>query len=274
MADATRVERTLAVTRSHFRAPLAARDRVRAGLIASGRLAAGASEVASAGPRGAGAAGVSKSMSAALAGLALVAGYWLGGQRTGEPAPSDASPASLTSAPSASTPATPSELASEAPSAAEQLRVEGSAPPRVGAAAQVDEATQPAASKPPAAKPHEPRASKRSIGTAQPTKRDRSSRDELALLQRAERAIRSGDPDLALAFLDDIERRYPNTRLGEERTAARLMARCARADAGASEEARRFLQSHGASVYTDRVGELCGLALDVGDGDGFGVAGH
>ena len=82
---------------------------------------------------------------------------------------------------------------------------------------------------------------------------------ELILLQRAERAIRSGEPELALSLLHELDQQQPNTRLGEERNAARLMARCARGDTAAHAEAEQFLRERRASVYSDRVRELCGL---------------
>ena len=269
MADFSRLDRTLAVTRANFRAPLEARGRVRAGLAASGQLGArGAADASHATPRLASAPGMGKSTAAALAGLAFVAGYWLGGQRAGEPTPPRAPSASLTDAPSTSPPAQSPGLASEVSAITEAApRMERPAPPGAGALLPLrEQGEQPPASKPPG--------SKRRASPAQSEPRNGASSGELALLQRAERALRSGEPELALSFLDDIERRYPETRLGEERTAARLMARCARADAHVGEQARQFLQSHRASVYSDRVAELCGLTLDATERDGIGSAGH
>jgi hypothetical protein len=94
------------------------------------------------------------------------------------------------------------------------------------------------------------------------------------LLQRAERAIRSNEPELALSFLDDIDRRYPKTRLVEERTAARLMARCVRAEPEARAQAEQFLTAQPMSVYRDRVHALCKLELSPGARDGTRDRGH
>ncbi|HVZ33809.1 MAG TPA: hypothetical protein VG963_15360, partial [Polyangiaceae bacterium] len=97
---------------------------------------------------------------------------------------------------------------------------------------------------------------------------------ELVLLQRAERAIRSGEPDLALSFLDDLDRRHPDTRLVEERTAARLMARCARHEPGAAEQAELFLRDRHKSVYSDRLSALCQIEPSPDAPDGNPSAGH
>lgn len=82
---------------------------------------------------------------------------------------------------------------------------------------------------------------------------------ELALLRRAERAIRAGDPTLALILLDRLEREHPASRLTEERAAARILVECARAGALARPEARRFLERHPSSVYSDRINRACEL---------------
>lgn len=82
---------------------------------------------------------------------------------------------------------------------------------------------------------------------------------ELALLRRVERALRNADPALALALLGELDARYPQTRLAEERLAARTMAACGLDHADASAGARAFLREHPASVYSERVQSACAI---------------
>jgi hypothetical protein len=81
---------------------------------------------------------------------------------------------------------------------------------------------------------------------------------ELALLQRSERALRARQAELALALLDELDVHYPKTRFGEERRAARILARCQAGDASALSAAQAFLQAHPRSVYSKRILETCG----------------
>lgn len=82
--------------------------------------------------------------------------------------------------------------------------------------------------------------------------------EELSMLRRAERAIRAGEPLLALGLLRELDERFPNGRLKEERTAARTMARCQRAlDAEARSQAAAFDARYPHSVYGERVRALC-----------------
>lgn len=90
------------------------------------------------------------------------------------------------------------------------------------------------------------------------------ARDELALLQRVERALRAKQAALALALLDELDRRHPRSTLLEERTAARVVAGCLLPMASARRPgertaADRFLSEQHASVYADRVRRACGL---------------
>lgn len=82
---------------------------------------------------------------------------------------------------------------------------------------------------------------------------------ELALLARVERALRNDDAALALVLLDELEQRFPDTGLGEERAAARLMCHCLQKRGGAGEAAHAFLSEHPASVYRGRLRALCAL---------------
>jgi hypothetical protein len=85
---------------------------------------------------------------------------------------------------------------------------------------------------------------------------------ELALLQRVERALRKSDPALALALLTELDERFPESRLVEERLAARHMADCRLDAPDAVERARRFLDEHPASVYRQRIQLACALGGD------------
>ncbi|HTV20152.1 MAG TPA: hypothetical protein VMG12_15820 [Polyangiaceae bacterium] len=106
----------------------------------------------------------------------------------------------------------------------------------------------------------------------------RASREELALLQRAERAIRAGDGALAHSFIDELEARFPKTIWREERAAVLVLAACTQGEPGASERARSFLARRSSSMYHDRITSLCRLAdsapLDTGALDGSPSGGH
>lgn len=294
MADSARVDRLLAVTRQSFRAPLEARERVRAGLAASGQQpgdAGGAAAGAGDGPKLAAVTGVARSTAALLSGLTFVAGFWLGGV-TGEREPTPASrgqaaevvPAARTAAAPAAVPSgDPGPVAASAGDPAAMASMDQHAPavPRRAAAKASPRSERTSSERVP---PREPRAARTRAATRDGTMEDpsraarerraRTSGEELALLRRAEHAIRSGHPELALSLLDELDRRYPETRLDEERTAARLMARCARGDVDASASGARFLQSSPLSVYSDRVRALCAIEI-VGDApDGTDDTGH
>jgi hypothetical protein len=72
--------------------------------------------------------------------------------------------------------------------------------------------------------------------------------------------LRAEDPTLALALLRDLDARFPDTTLTEERSAADVLARCALAEAGSRLRAESFLRDRPASVYADRVRAACHLA--------------
>lgn len=88
------------------------------------------------------------------------------------------------------------------------------------------------------------------------------AQQELALLQRVERALRSEDAALALVLLGELEQRFPRTALREERRAARLMSHCIQEERGAREAARAFLKERPASVYQGRLRALCKITAD------------
>ena len=93
---------------------------------------------------------------------------------------------------------------------------------------------------------------------AQPDPRQQLEQELLAL-QRAERALRSDNAELALVVLAELDARHPRPLLGEERTATRSMASCQAGIAGAAAAARTFLESHPRSVYGDRIRASCRL---------------
>jgi len=84
--------------------------------------------------------------------------------------------------------------------------------------------------------------------------------EELDLLRRAERTIRSGNAQVALGLLQEMDEKFPKGQLVEERTAARVMARCQLDDtAAARARGNAYLLAHSQSVYADRVRSLCRL---------------
>jgi hypothetical protein len=213
---------------------------------------------------------VARSTAALLTGLGFMAGFWLGRQGASEPRPfplpaTTAQPSSTTGtlAPSAAA-SPPLDIAPKRPI---PLSAGASA---AGASSSANAASASAGA--PEGRLHNghPEAS----AAHSRANRAGAFNEELALLQRAERALRAGEPELALAFLDDIDRRYPKTRLVEERAAARLMARCVRAEPNAPAQAELFLEAQPTSVYRDRVRALCKLGLSPRAEDGSRDRGH
>jgi hypothetical protein len=88
--------------------------------------------------------------------------------------------------------------------------------------------------------------------------------EELALLRRIEKSLRSDEPALALALLGELTQRFPETRLDEERAAASVLVHCALHDPGARRRAEEFLSQRAASVYADRVRAGCSLGAAAG----------
>jgi hypothetical protein len=81
--------------------------------------------------------------------------------------------------------------------------------------------------------------------------------DELALLQRAERATRTGNAALALAFISELTEEYPRSRFLEERRAIELLARCQADARDAAASADEFLRRQPKSLYAARVRQAC-----------------
>lgn len=78
-------------------------------------------------------------------------------------------------------------------------------------------------------------------------------------MRRVERALRTEEPALALVLLAELEARFPDTGLTEERTAAAVLAHCGLRDAGHRRRAETFVESHAKSVYRARVEAACRL---------------
>jgi hypothetical protein len=82
--------------------------------------------------------------------------------------------------------------------------------------------------------------------------------EELALIQRAQSSLASGEPKAALATLAEHARRFPRGAMNEDRLALRAVALCS---SGRLEEgraaAKRFTTRHSRSLYRDRVTEAC-----------------
>lgn len=188
---------------------------------------------------------------AVLVGVGLVSGYLIRNSREEAPRPAELStwrsegsplvalpqPASVPERESGDAELVPPGVASRAPRA-EPL------PPPLSPAIRQRTST---ASSPPRAAP------RTDITTAKPS-------DELALLRRAERAVRTGNPALALALIGELEERHPRSSLLEERRAIELMAYCRAGATDAGARSQRFLREYPESAYAGRIRELCPAA--------------
>lgn len=83
--------------------------------------------------------------------------------------------------------------------------------------------------------------------------------EELRTLRRVDRAQRQGNARLALSLLEELDQKVPAGKLGEERAAARTLARCTLGYGGRSVLHQEFVRRYPGSVYTARVGEACGV---------------
>jgi len=242
--DSRAVDRTLVEARTSFVAPPGARDRVRARLEAGGAFGAPRAAGNGAGGGLARSIGVARSTVAVLVGLGFGAGYWLGFQQS---RPADADRVAFDAVAVAASP----------PETIEPVDVGATAspaPPLEPGKPDVP-AAEPPPAEPPAAAEKAPRRSHRAA--APRARRAGGDGAELALLQRAERALRAGEAELALSFVSELEQRFPDSPFREERGAARIMAECALGRPGAPERAAAFLRERPASVYSDRVRQKC-----------------
>ena len=81
---------------------------------------------------------------------------------------------------------------------------------------------------------------------------------ELALLQRARRALNRSDALLALGIVQSLDERFPDGVLMEERAATRILSLCQLGrNEEATEQGHHFLLAHPRSVYAERVRHSC-----------------
>ena len=188
----------------------------------------------------------------ALAAASGGAGYWAGHRAGLRDARSNASAISLQS---------PAVLAPTPP------------PAVLGPAPQSARAPSPVAERPPLAMPsfvpsrHDSH-STRPGPEIQATSQTESLAIEVRALRNAERALRDGNPGLALAFLRELDRQVPKGQLAEERDAADTLARCARGDHPFGVNlAAEFIERHPESVYRARVEQTCAATESAAAGD-------
>jgi hypothetical protein len=90
-----------------------------------------------------------------------------------------------------------------------------------------------------------------------PVARRSSLLEEMALLDAARASLAAHAPTRALATLDDLEHRFPQTTFREEATVLRIEALFAVGDRARAETlARAFLEAHPKSAYARRVRSL------------------
>lgn len=289
MVDRDEIARSLALARRALHAPPAMKARVRSKLGSSGSSAPSSAGSTGAAPsegtsRGWGRRLFTRPPPIAtvtlLVGLSFGAGYWLGSSRsTAQLGASAASERATPSAPSFSNDLTArSDIASStretpAPPAASRDLGAGSGA-SADATSEVDADATPRSSvrrtsgKTARHMPAGPSDVTDSTWRASKEHTDDAFSEEVALLERTERAIRAGEATLALAFLAELDQKFPSAAMPEERAAALVLARCVQTQTGdggpnAQREARagaeRFLVGSPASVYSERIRSACQL---------------
>jgi hypothetical protein len=93
---------------------------------------------------------------------------------------------------------------------------------------------------------------------AAPLERSSTLAEETRLLREADRALRGGSPDTAIALLDEHAQRFPDGVLAPERSAERMVALCQLGRADAS-TATRFLANRSSSPLAARIRQACGV---------------
>jgi hypothetical protein len=283
MTEREAIDRSLALARAARWAPEQAKARVRANLGSNAGTtgaapAVGLPALATLPSWTARLGSLTKRGTVLWIGAAFAVGYWLGTFRattsSEAAAPSTPSTASAPTAQPAPSDAIRAAYAQGAPAALAEAEPAAPAPP-VAPRQQATlsaRAARRAAERAPATEPAE-----RARGSHLPGGPRESLADELALLSRSERAIRAGEPVLALALLDELEARHPRSRMSEERSAVRVLAECALSAPAARRRAELFLRDRSASVYSDRVRHMCALDVTTPEppgADGSALRGH
>jgi hypothetical protein len=262
MADARDVDRRLRLARQVFSPTDEQRERVRSALAST--LLAGRAATSGRGVPGARRLAVTL-RAALLVGAGFALGVWFAETRHTEAGVTVTE--RVRGAPDEVLGARP---VSEGPSPSEMLTPSALAPSIAAPLAQGDAgaSTAPGVASTDGARPVEARhgANARRTNGSRAHARSASStgdadsfQEELALLARAERAIRAGNATLARSFIAELEARFPKTALRQERAALLVLAACATREPTARREAREFLGDHGHSVYVDRIRSMCEL---------------
>jgi hypothetical protein len=102
----------------------------------------------------------------------------------------------------------------------------------------------------------------RAARSSPPVQLESSLAAELAMLQRARRALNADNGRLALGIVQELDERFPKGVLVEERNATRILSLCQlERVAEAKQAARDFLGRYPSSVYAGRVRQSCAAAL-------------
>lgn len=259
MADVDELARSLALARAGLGSPEGARARVRARLEQSQPAGDAAGSPSGVLPRAARGALRARAWTVGWMGLSFVAGYWLRGASELVPPRTQQGevPAAVAAQAEPGGVAPPvlhaAEPALQPAGAQHEVAAQGPARASAGKSNEARVESRPA-----------PRAAARQGERAQGSSTPDSLAQELALLQRVERAIRAQEGALALALLLEHERDYPASSLREERAAARVLAACVAkqgsvATRRARVDAERYLAGRAHSVYADRIRTLCEL---------------
>jgi hypothetical protein len=194
----------------------------------------------------------------ALIGAALGLGIGLGLQRAGTPSTTTPPPSLPTTASGAVLSGAPPPHVESEPEPAANAEA---GTPETSSTAALPESTTPALAPRGRVRGRSNRHSFRPAAQRKPSPPRPSDDDfeqQLALLQRAESALHASDPELALGFLSDLDRRAPPTSLRQERLTALVLARCALGQVDAARSARRELFDESpSSIYLQRLAESC-----------------